>query len=370
LVLHEGRIALEGSPAEVFDNVPRLQEWGIGLPQLVELAHLLSQRTGQAYHFTTTEEALAQLRPEVRVQSSQPPVASLPRRRAGAAAAPVQISVENVSYTYDDGTAALQGVSLTVSPGEFVALLGPNGSGKTTLAKHFDGLLRPGGGRVLVEGRDTRQARVAELARTVGYVFQNPDHQIFAPSVQAEVGFGLRIQGVAPAVVAQRVADALDQFRLTRYADQPPASLGYGQRRQVALAAVMATRPKVLILDEPTGGLDRRSQQELMEAVASFNALGNTVMLITHDMALVAEYATRAVVLLRGRILYDATPSRLFNQPEILEQAELAVPPTKRLADRLGSQVLAENALTPAEFVAAWSRSAAKAGWEAMDDAR
>ncbi len=365
LVLHGGRIALEGSPSEVFGNAPRLLEWGIGLPQAAELAHLLSQRTGRRYTFVTVEEGCEQLREQIvsvrsqraeRVQRVPVPPASPPLPSDRVEAPKVEISVEKVSYAYGDGTVALRDVSLNVSSGEFVALLGPNGSGKTTLAKHLNGLLRPVGGRVLVEGRDTRSARVADLARSVGYVFQNPDHQIFAPTVHSEVAFGLRIQGLPPPEVARRVAEAMDRFRLTAYADQPPASLGYGQRRQVALAAVIAVHPRVLILDEPTNGLDQRSRQELMEVVVHFHSLGHTIILITHDMSLVAEYATRALVLLGGRVLYDGAPSSLFSRPDLLAQAELAVPPVRRLADALGPGLFPAEVLTPAQFVLAWPR--------------
>jgi energy-coupling factor transport system ATP-binding protein len=195
---------------------------------------------------------------------------------------------------------------------------------------------------------------VAELARRVGYAFQNPDHQIFAPTVQEEIAFGPRNQELPSAIVAQRVAEALDRFRLAPHAHLPPALLGLGQRRQVALAAIIASQPQVLILDEPTGGLDERSKQELMEVVTAFNILGRTVILITHDMRLVAEYADRAIVLLNGRLLFEGAPRALFAQPAVLSQAGLALPPIARLADRLSKEGMMPGTLTLAEFVAAW----------------
>ncbi|PKO21410.1 MAG: hypothetical protein CVU38_14930 [Chloroflexi bacterium HGW-Chloroflexi-1] len=357
LVLHKGQIALDGPPAEVFQHVTELQAWGVGVPQLVELGHVLTQRTRRSYHFTSMSDAYKQLRRQarkVRMRKSQGPFPPPPNHSANPLAALSQIVVENLSYTYADGTTALQEVNLILPPGEFVAILGPNGSGKTTLAKHFDGLLKPTKGRVLVERRDTRTARVAELARLVGYVFQNPDHQIFAPTVREEIAFGPRMQELPASIAGQRVDDALARFGLTPYADLPPALLGFGQRRQIALAAVIATQPKVLILDEPTGGLDGRSRQELLDVVAGFNALGRTVILITHDMRLVAEYAHRAVVLLNGRILFDGSPRALFHQPEFLDQAGLALPPITRLADRLAPEGMAPGVLSSAEFAAAW----------------
>jgi energy-coupling factor transport system ATP-binding protein len=263
--------------------------------------------------------------------------------------------IEQVCYTYGDGSPALRDVNLVLHHGDFLALLGPNGAGKTTLARHFNGLLLPTSGRVTVEGQDTRHTTVARLARLVGYVFQNPDHQIFAPTVEAEVAFGLRMQEMPGPIIAQRVAEALDRFRLARYAHTPPALLGFAQRRQVALAAILAMQPKVLILDEPTGGLDRQGQQELMAAVAAANTLGKSVVLITHDMQLVAEYASRAVVLTAGQVLFDGTPRELFAQRDIIKQAQLALPPVVRLAQRLAPEGMPDGILTTADFVNAWA---------------
>ena len=290
LVLHEGRIALAGTPAEVFAQAGRLQEWGM----LEVPATCLAAGTRQPLQTTS-------------------------------AAAP-QITFEDISYTYPDGTPALHDINLTIAAGEFVALLGPNGSGKTTLAKHLNGLLRPQRGRVLLDGRDTRSVRVAVLAQTVGYVFQNPDHQIFAATVEEEIAFGLRLRGLPPAEVAQRVAEALDRFRLTPHAHLPPAVLGSGQRRQVTLAATLALRPRILVLDEPTGGLDAQGRQELMAALAAFHADGGTVLLITHDMHPVAELAGRAVVMAAGRVRFDGTPAALFRQDDLLAETHLAAP--------------------------------------------
>ncbi|MEJ5198150.1 MAG: energy-coupling factor transporter ATPase [Anaerolineae bacterium] len=357
IVLHQGQIGLDGSPQEVFGQVARLQEWGIGAPQMAELGHLLTLRTGRRHHFIELADAYRDLRRQARklhMDRLRLPVERAPRDRARSVADEPQVVVRELSFAYSDGTVALKDVNLDIYPGEFVALLGPNGSGKTTLAKHLNGLLRPTRGKVVVEHQDTRTTRVAQLAHFVGYAFQNPDHQIFAATVQEEVAFGPRMQELPDSMVVQRVAEALDRFRLIPYADLPPALLGYGQRRQVALAAVLATHPRILILDEPTGGLDRRSEQEFMEIVADFHALGHTVILITHDMRLVAEYANRAIVLLNGSVVFDDSPTNLFNRPDVLEQAGLALPAVTRLAQRLEKYGMTPNVLTPAEFAAAW----------------
>lgn len=357
VALHEGQIGLDGSPQEVFGQVARLQEWGIGAPQIAELGQLLTARTGRPRRFLTVADAYRDLRRQARKlhleKLRSPAPTSTPDRNEVQTECP-QIVVRGLSHSYPDGAVALKDVNLTIAPGEFVALLGPNGSGKTTLAKHLNGLLKPTQGTVTVEGRDTRTTRIAELARLVGYAFQNPDHQIFAPTVQEEIAFAPRMQQLPHAIVAQRVAEALERFRLIPYADLPPALLGFGQRRQVALAAVIAAQPMTLILDEPTGGLDWRSQQEFMAVVADFHILGRTVILITHDMRLVAEYATRAIVLLHGEVSFDGTPQGLFGRPEVLERAGLAQPQITRLAQRLGKYGMPADILTTAQFAAAW----------------
>ncbi len=357
IVLHQGQIGLDGPPHEVFGQVARLQEWGIGVPQMAELGHLLTRRTGQPHRFIELADAYRELRRQARklhMEKLGPAAAPRAARRGRSLADEPQIVVRDLAHVYPDGTAALRNINLDIYPGEFIALLGPNGSGKTTLAKHLNGLLKPTHGKVVVEQHDTRTTRIALLARSIGYAFQNPDHQIFAPTVEKEIAFGPRIQDLPASIVAQRVAEALDRFRLIPYADLPPALLGYGQRRQVALAAVLATQPMTLILDEPTGGLDWRSQQEFMEIVADFHALGRTVILITHDMRLVAEYASRAIVLLDGTIAFDGAPAELFGRRDVLDRAGLALPAVTRLAQRLEKHGMTPHVLTLAEFAAAW----------------
>jgi energy-coupling factor transport system ATP-binding protein len=365
VVLHDGVIALDDVPAAVFAQAPLLREWGIGAPQLAELASLLTQQTGRPYRFLHVGEAYAQLRGELKAAAEPGGVADhlapgpepqIPVSGLSESNSRPQLAFEQVWFNYPDGTPALRDVSLSVAAGEFVALLGANGSGKTTLAKHLNGLLKPTGGGVRVNGRDTRPLRVAELARTVGYVFQNPDHQIFAATVEEEIAFGLRLQGLSQAEVAERVNWALAAFALTPYRELPPALLGWGQRRQVAMAAVLATRPQALVLDEPTGGLDARSRDALMAAVTTFNRSGGTVILITHNMPLVAEYASRAVVMAGGQVVFDAAPRALFERREILARAKLAAPAVVRLGQRLAPFGLRAGILSCADFAAAWQR--------------
>ena len=364
VVLHDGVVALDDTPAAVFARTPLLREWGIGVPQLAELASLLAQKTGRPYRFLHMGDAYTQLRGELKAGASYLSQGSGVRGQGSAVSGRVgpQLALEQVSFSYLDGTEALRNASLAVAAGEFVALLGANGSGKTTLAKHLNGLLKPTSGSVRVNGRDTRPLRVAELARTVGYVFQNPDHQIFAASVEEEIAFGLRLQGLSQAEVAERINWALETFALTPYRELPPALLGWGQRRQVAMAAVLAARPQALVLDEPTGGLDARSRDALMAAVTTFNRSGGTVILITHNMRLVAEHASRAVVMAEGQVAFDGAPGLLFERREILARAKLAAPAVVRLGQRLAPFGLKSGILSCAEFAAAWQRLAEPQG--------
>jgi energy-coupling factor transport system ATP-binding protein len=261
------------------------------------------------------------------------------------------IAVEAVTFAYRDGSVALRDVSLTIPAGQFLILAGPNGSGKTTLAKHFNGLLKPTSGRVYVNGEDTARLRVPQLARIVGYVFQNPDHQIFASTVKEEIAFGLRLQGLDDAEIKRRVDECLTQHGLEACASAPPATLSLGRRRQVALASVLAMRPRVLVLDEPTGGLDWRSREELMARVRAFHAARGAVVLITHDVRLMAERGERIVVLLKGRLRFDGGAGELFARRELLAEAQLTAPPVVRLAQRLARYGAPARTLTVPELV-------------------
>jgi energy-coupling factor transport system ATP-binding protein len=326
----------------------------------MELARVLSQRGQHRYQFVDEAQAFKQLRGCARKARLHighlglPPAPPPPAPRPNPFADQGQITVDNVSFAYPDGTSALRDVSLVLHPGDFVALLGPNGAGKTTLVHLLNGLLRPESGKVLVESLDTRSTGVAELAHLVGYVFQNPDHQIFAPTVQEEIAFGLRVQQLPADTIARRVSETMQRFGLTPYAGTPPALLGFGQRRQVALGAILAMHPKVLILDEPTGGLDWRSRQELLDLLDSLNALGHTIVLVTHDMRLVAEHAKRAVVLVGGRVAFDGDTRELFRQRAVLSQAQLKLPRITHLANRLSAEGMPPDVMTSEEFADAW----------------
>ncbi|MGC8837066.1 MAG: energy-coupling factor ABC transporter ATP-binding protein, partial [Anaerolineae bacterium] len=261
------------------------------------------------------------------------------------------LRMEEASYCYPNGVWGVQEVDLTIPPGKFLAVVGQNGAGKSTLARLLNGLLRPTAGQVWVGDVRTAERRVGELARWVGLCFQNPDAQIFSDSVAAEVEFGLRNLGLPPEERRRRVHEALERFGLLGCADVPPALLGFGDRRKVTLAALYAMRPPVWVLDEPTAGLDARTEDALMALLHELHAEGHTVLFITHDMRLVAAHAPRVLVMGEGRVLWQGATRDLFRRGEVLAQAHLVPPPVTALSLDLEPLGVPAPALTVDEFV-------------------
>ncbi len=249
------------------------------------------------------------------------------------------VTAENVRYHYADGTEALQGVDLTVYRGEMLALLGPNGSGKTTFAKILAGIYRASSGHVQVLGRDLASRKVrAMLPRSVGSVFQNPDHQLFRRKVSDEIVYGLKNLGIDAARRRTIVEETLEAVNLTRYADENPLFLSKGQRQRLAVAAVLAMGPELLVVDEPTTGQDFRSVQAIMQLLVNLQQQGKTIVIITHDMSLVAAYCQRVLTFRAGRIAFTGTPRELFQNPDVLSKTGLHQPTSAALSTHLREQ--------------------------------
>lgn len=246
------------------------------------------------------------------------------------------IEAQDVEFSYGPSLpAVLRKVSFRVREGEFVALLGQNGAGKTTLAKLFNGLHRPTSGRVSIGGRPVAQQTLHDIARTVGYCYQNPDHQIFSASVEKEVAFGPRNLGYSPDRVEQLVEHALELVGLADNRSAHPFSLGRGQRQLLAVASVIAMDPPVLVIDEPTTGMDRVGATKIMRLLAEWAAAGRSIVAITHDMDIVSEYIPRVVVMAKGEILADGETQEVFRQQEVLQRAHLLAPAPIVISDRL-----------------------------------
>jgi len=263
------------------------------------------------------------------------------------------IHVEELTFRYPDGTPALEGISLDVERGEFVALIGQNGSGKTTLAKCLNGLLRPTRGRVVVDGIDTAKKGVAkQICQRIGYVFQNPDHQLFNSQVYDEIAYGPKNLGVPErerdAVVREAAAVAGVREELF---ETHPFFLPKGLRQRVAIASTLAMRPQAIVVDEPTTGQDFRQSLDVMDFLAQlWRDEGHTVIIITHEMPIVAAYAQRVIALSRGRVLLDGPTRTVFAQPEILRDTFVKPPQVTRLAQAWAASGIRPDALTVEEL--------------------
>ena len=250
-----------------------------------------------------------------------------------------ELRVESLVHVYaEGGVRALDGVSLAIPPADRVALVGQNGSGKTTLVRHFNGLLRPTEGRVLVGGADAVGRTVAQLAAVVGLVFQDPDRQVFAGSVRAEVEFGPRNLGRSGVALAAAVDAALEATGLQGDERTNPYDLGQSRRKLLALASVLAMQTPVLVLDEPTTGQDVRGVERVSSVIEACAAEGRTVIAISHDMRFVAETFDRVIVMRAGRVLLDGTPSEVFaaDRADELRSTYLEPPLASVIGDRLG----------------------------------
>ena len=277
------------------------------------------------------------------------------------------VVVEDLTYTYPDGTNALHGVSLSIEKGEFLALIGQNGSGKTTLSKCLNGLLLPTKGSVVVDGLSSRKASIAQMVRRVGYVFQNPDHQLFNSTCRDEIAYGPRNVGTPEDEVATRVEEAAGVVGLPEvYLEEHPFFLTKGLRQRVAIAAILALRPQVIIVDEPTTGQDARQAREIMEFLTRLNQeLGHTIIIITHDMDIVAAYARRVIAMADGLLVADGAPRDVFCDVPVMERASLKPPQVTRLAGELSDLRIPPDTLSLRELTAAFegtgdSRSASQ----------
>ncbi len=241
---------------------------------------------------------------------------------AGAAGAAV-LDVRGLAYAYPDGHQALYGVDLQVGRGERVALLGPNGAGKTTLVLHLNGILEAGAGSVAVSGLPVAKDSIPEIRRRVGIVFQDPDDQLFMPSVRDDVAFGPANLGLRGAALDARVLAALEQVGMAEFIDRPPHHLSFGQRRRVAVATVLAMEPEILVLDEPSSNLDPASRRELADVLRSLDV---TVLMVTHDLPYALELCPRAVVLSDGVIVADGPTRDVLTDTTLMRAHRLELP--------------------------------------------
>lgn len=342
LVLSEGRVAYDGPPQAFFADADAVADASLRAPQVAQVAIELTERGAYDGRIPATLEEAERLLPrfgDERIGLRDPePVVS----------GDVLVEARGLGHVYPNGVDALAGVDVDIRAGEFLAVLGRNGAGKTTFARHLNGLLRPSSGSLRIAGEDSADFSVGQLAAHVGYVFQNPDHQIFANSVREEIGFGLKNQGWEADRIAARVDEVLERVDMARFADRHPFTLGKGQRQRLAVASVLALEPEVLVIDEPTTGQDHVGAQAMLELIRDLNSSGHAVVMITHDMTLVAEYARRVLLFGNGRLLADTVPRELFGSSDLLERGSLIPPQATLLAQKLGAP---ETVITPDEYL-------------------
>lgn len=342
-LLSEGSLLALGTPNEIYSNVETLQKNQIRPPEVAQTFYYLKQQHIDLPQIPVTlAEGLAIL-PSLKkfFRSPQPnPPALLPKERdsliRGGAPTPV-LSVQNLKHIYDNGTVALHGVSLDIHQGEYVVIIGQNGAGKSTLVKHFLNLLQPTEGKVLVNNRSTKEISVSDLAKSIGYVAQNPDNQIFNTSVEKEVSFALRQLGFSPKIIEQRTAKSLQDMGLWEHRASNPLSLPKGERSRIVIAAILAMKPEIIIFDEPTTGQDYQGSKAILEITKQLHDMGKTVIVITHHLYLMPAYAERAIVMGKGTIVLDAPLRQAYHETQLLQSTYLTPPQAVQLAQKLSA---------------------------------
>ena len=345
LVMDRGRVALDGTPHEVFGHADELRGIGVDSPRVARISNSLAAcglcPAGEPC--LNVDEAEALVRGIVggghanapADADAQRPSPHAPAPRPHADGAEPVLTFRDVCFSYPGGGASVEDLEMTVYPGELVALIGQNGAGKTTATKLLNGLLKPARGAVRVAGLDTREVPVSQIARHVATLFQNPDRQLCRDTVLEEVAFGLELAGTAPDEARERARTVIARFGLPE--GEAPFSLSRGQRQMVALASVVVMDPQVVILDEPTSGLDYRECMTVMETVREMAERGCAVIMVCHDMEVVSDFAERIVVMADGRILGRGPARELFADADLMRAASVTPPQVVELSERLAA---------------------------------
>jgi len=331
IVLEEGQIAVDGVPREVLQEPGRLRDLGLKLPDIIELADAMAMHDAWDGPMPISlDEAEAGIR---RMTASPLPAQNIVSEHQNNEKTPL-VRFENVHFGYNPEVEILKGINLTIGEGEFVAIMGANGAGKTTLGKHLNGLLQPTAGQVIVDGKCTGKNSVASMAETVGYVFQNPDHQIVCRHLADELSLGPQNLGWPQDKIDAAVERVMAFFDFSdREAD--PFFMGLAGRNLVALASSLMMEPRILVLDEPATGADYGMVKRLMNRVAELHRGGLTVVMVTHDATIVADYAERLVVVNDGQIAFDGTPTEVFQSGKLLTDCQISPPPILHLTENL-----------------------------------
>jgi energy-coupling factor transport system ATP-binding protein len=351
ILLADGHIIAQGDPRRVAaEHGEKMLELGVWLPETTEIGLRLKTLGRPLKQIPiTVEEAVDELA-DLRFNTIQRVEKSARKEEA-------LIHAENIEFAYGNKFKALRGVTFDICRGEIVAIVGQNGAGKSTLSKLLVGLTKPTAGKLTMFGRDTRQWKVQDLATQIALVFQNPEHQFLCDTVHEELAYSLLAQGIDdPEIVASRIQSMLERLEITETSGSHPFSLSAGAKRRLGVATMLiAGSAKLLIVDEPTYGQDRRLTESLMNLINKLREEGITILMITHDMRLVDSHIERAIVMANGQKVFDGRPNDLFQSPEALEQASLRTTTLRRLVDGLrGRGVSVPDGLnTVDEFIGA-----------------
>jgi energy-coupling factor transport system ATP-binding protein len=349
IVLKDGNLLAIGSPKEIFSNVELMERAGVKAPDVAILTYELAKRGMSPEEIPVNEleanKILSKFIKDGRIRVSGE--LSFEQKRNERAI----IEVRDLTFEYPGRVRALDNVSLTVYEGDFLGVIGMNGSGKSTLVKTMIGLLKPQQGKVLFKGEDVSKFTVGELARKIGLILQNPDYQLFTISAVEEVMFGLRNIGVKGEEAGKLALEILDMVGLKEKAEYFPFKLSFGERRLLAAAATLALNPEVVILDEPTTAQDYRGRYLLADLAKDLHGRGKTIIMITHDMDLIAKYANRVIVMTNGKIIMDGDPHEVFNDIERLRQAGIMPPQITRLAISMSQMGIPSQIIKIEEFL-------------------
>ena len=344
VVIDQGRIALDGTPTDVFSHGETLRAIGVDTPRTVRISNSLAEaglapNDSPALTLDGAESLVAGiLAPGLSESSPIVPrtLGDRPDARNTVDERPIIVDVAGAAYSYGTGQAGIEGINLTVRAGEILAVVGQNGAGKTTFTKLLNGLIKPSAGVVRIAGLDTRTTPVSVLASHAATLFQNPDRQLCRNTVVEEISFGLELQGVAAETARERARHVAATFGLPENAS--PFNLSRGQRQMVALASVVALEPELIILDEPTSGLDYRECMTVMETVRQRALDGAAVVMVCHDMEVVSDFADTLAVMTEGRLI-EVGPSReVFANDALLAHARIAAPCVPALGKRLAAR--------------------------------
>jgi energy-coupling factor transport system ATP-binding protein len=336
VVLDKGIKVAEGTPRQIFADTPLFKKFMIRAPQVSQLAGQLATAGYPPKVFPiTVEEAGKEISSLLKDKLVNVKTIEPTEKKCTSKGEPI-ISVEHLDFIYQPlNVHAVKDISFEICKGEFVALIGQNGSGKTTVLKNLLGLLRPTTGKVIVAGMDTKVSAVADMAKHVGFVLQNPDQQLFAETVEEEVSYGPRNLKLDKDLIEERVANALNLVGLEDKRAEFPPALSKGDRAKTVIASALALDPEIIILDEPTTGQDYRGCHQIMQIAQSLHQQGRTVVFVTHHMALVAEYAQRIIVMTGGKILLDGSTESVFSKPDVVREAYIIPPQITVLGQQL-----------------------------------